>query len=144
VNTELTPGENLEEAFQRPDSARQGNETVRQVGHLRLALVHRGYHDEVADSGVGCLLLDQLLGDDPGDVAPVLLHRVRQLAHDSNARSPIHQLDLLRGQELAEPSGRGPVFRSRSRVGAAEYANPIHLPIVLHRCLGAGGGYRDW
>jgi hypothetical protein len=47
---------------------------------------------------VGSFLLDELLGNDAGDVAAVFLNRVRQFAHDPDARSAVHQLDFLRGQ----------------------------------------------
>ena len=42
VIAERVPGPGLEQLVERADPARQGDEAVAQLGHLRLALVHVG------------------------------------------------------------------------------------------------------
>ena len=41
VDAQLDPGDRLEQFFQRAETAGQGDEGVGQLGHARLALVHR-------------------------------------------------------------------------------------------------------
>ena len=73
---------------------------------------------------MGRFLLDELLGDDAGDVAAALLHRVGQLAHDADAGAAVDQLDVLLGQQRAQLAGGGAVVGPGAGVGAAEDAEP--------------------
>ena len=43
VDAELSPGEHLRELFQRAVAAGKGDESVGEVGHQGLSLVHRAY-----------------------------------------------------------------------------------------------------
>src|SRR5215207_6643517 len=70
------------------------------------------------------LLLDQLLGDDAGDVAAALLHGVGQLAHDADAGSAVDQLDVLCRQQRSQLPRRGAVLGPGAGVGPAEDAEP--------------------
>ena len=89
--------------------------------------------------GVGRLLLHELLGNDAGDVAAALVHRVGQLAHDPDARSAVDELDVLVGQQLAERPRGGAVLRPLARIGAAEHADSVELGWLGHTPLGSLG-----
>src|SRR5262245_55250093 len=131
VDAQLTPGEDLKIALEGADPAGEDDEGIREVGHLGLPLVHRGDHDEVGNAGVGGLLLHQLLRDDAGHVAAVLVHRVGQLSHDAHAGSAVDQLDALIGEELAELTRGGPVLGALPGIGAAEDADAVEAGRAL-------------
>src|SRR5688572_24035944 len=80
---------------------------------------------------MGGLLLHQLLGDDAGHVAAVLVHRVGQLPHDAHAGAAIDQLDALVGEELAELPRGGAVLGALAGVGAAEDADAVEAGRAL-------------
>jgi hypothetical protein len=132
MDAQLAPGEDLEKSFQGADPAWQRDEAIGHVGHLGFALVHGSDHDEVPDTGVGGLLLHQLLGDDAGDVSTVLLNRVGQLAHDAHAGATVHQLDVLLGQHPAELAGGNTVPRAGPGIGAAKHAESVQRTIGWH------------
>jgi hypothetical protein len=56
---ELRPRPHLEQLLEGPDPAWQRHEAIGQLGHERLALVHRSDHAKVAEPVVGDLLLDE-------------------------------------------------------------------------------------
>src|SRR5919112_331849 len=94
--------------------------------------MHRSDHNKIPNTGVGSFLLHELLGNDAGDVAAVLLYRVRQLTHDPHTGASVDQLDLLLGQNPAELPGGNAVRRSGSRIGAAEHADTVQGSIRCH------------
>jgi hypothetical protein len=69
VQAELRPREHLEELLERPDPAREHDERVGELGHERLALVHRADDAQVVEPRVADLEVEDLLGDDAGDLA---------------------------------------------------------------------------
>ena len=59
MHAKLRPRHRLEELLERADAARHGDERVGQVGHHRLARVHRVDDAQVGDAGVGDLAIGQ-------------------------------------------------------------------------------------
>ena len=108
VHPELRPGDDLEELLEGAQPAGQREEAVGQVGHQRLALVHRVDGAQVGQAEVGDLALEQRLRDDAGDLAAGLEHRVGQRAHQPDARAAVDQADAAPGQQLAELAARRP------------------------------------
>ena len=95
VQAELGPGRDLEELLERPEAAGQRHERVRQLGHLRLALVHRVDDPQVAQPGVGDLAVDQRLRDHADHLGA---GRERRVGHDA------HQADVGAAVDDAEPA----------------------------------------
>ena len=63
VEAELAPGEQLEQLVERAGAAGQRDHGVRELGHQRLALVHRLDDVELRQAGVGDLGLNEPIRD---------------------------------------------------------------------------------
>ena len=59
MQSELLPGEQLEQLVKRPGAAGERDHRVGQLGHQRFALVHGLDDVEFGQTGVGDLVLDQ-------------------------------------------------------------------------------------
>ena len=73
VQPELRPGRDLDELLERPEAAGQRDETVGEVGHHRLALVHRPDHAQLGDLRVTDLARDGASGMIPITVPPAFM-----------------------------------------------------------------------
>jgi hypothetical protein len=106
VNAELRPGENFEEFVQRPVAAGQHDESVRRVGHRRLALVH-GLHDpEAGQARVRDLLRGERAGDHAVGRAASCQHCVGHHAHQAHRGAAVHQADATVREQATEGRGR--------------------------------------
>ena len=102
VQPELRPGVDLEQLLERADPARQRDEAVRELGHQRLALVHRADDVQLGQPGMGDLPVDERLRDHADHLA-------------ARRRAP---------RRPPRPSGR----RSRRRRPARSPARPARRP----------------
>ncbi len=94
---ELRPRVDLEQLLERPHPAGQRDEAVGELGHQRLALVHRVDDAQVREARVGDLAIDQRLRDHADRVAARVQHRVGDRAHQPDARPAVDEADALRG-----------------------------------------------
>ncbi len=123
VHPELRPGEDLDDLLERPDAAGDGDEGVRQLGHERLALVHRPHDAQVLEALVRELARLELLGDDPGDAAARLGGRVGKDAHEPGAPAAVDDPDPLGGQQAREALGALRVGGARAGLRAGVEAH---------------------
>ena len=65
METELRPGQHLEQFLEGPEAARQGDEAIRQFGHAGLAGMHRIDHLEPRQPAMADLPVHERLRDDP-------------------------------------------------------------------------------
>ena len=63
MQTELSPGRDLGQLLQCPETARQGDEAVGQGGHLGLALVESLDHTLLGEAAVSDFAVDQVATD---------------------------------------------------------------------------------
>ena len=108
------------------DAAGQGDEAVGQLGHQRLARVHRRDDAHVGDAAVGELARGEAVGDDADDAAADGEGLVGEDAHEPDRAAAEHDADPARD----EPAGEGPrrlgVARVTARARAAEDADAAH------------------
>ena len=102
VDAELRPGDDLEELVGRPMAAGERDESVGQVGHERLALVHGADDVELREALVRDLAVDEGLRDDPNDLAASRQHGVRQDPHQADGSAAVHEPDPAPRQLLPE------------------------------------------
>ena len=102
---ELAPGQHLEHLVERAEAAGQGDETVGQVEHARLALVHVGDDLEPGQAGVGDLPADQLLGDDADDFAAGRECGIGDDAHQADVAAAVDQRQAVLRQARAQRRG---------------------------------------
>ena len=133
VTPKLSPGPHLEELFQRTDTAWQGDEPIRQFGHQRLALVHRGDDPQVRKAGMRHLQLDQGTRDHADDLAPGSPCRIGHCAHEPDRGPAIDEADATLGQKCSQLCGGGEICRIAAGAGTAEDAKTVHAVQLLSR-----------
>src|SRR3954453_12926038 len=84
MNSELRPGQDFAEFVESTKSAWHSDETVRQIGHKRLALVHGIDHSQFRKALVSNLFQDQSLRNDSGDLATNLQCCIGYFAHKAH------------------------------------------------------------
>jgi len=79
-------------------------------------------------------------------MTPMLLDRIGQLTHDSDAGAAIYQLDLAIGQHSAQLASGYPIGGLRPGIGSAEYAEAVEPAIGGHgmKVKGLGSRARVW
>src|SRR6185503_14842507 len=95
VIAERVPAPRIEKFVERSNSAREREEGVGELGHLRLALVHGLDDVEFGDAWVGDLDVDQRLRDDAINEPAHLEDAVGDHPHEAEPSAAVHQLDLL-------------------------------------------------
>ena len=126
VQAELGPGVDLEQLVERAGPARQRDEAVREVGHQRLALVHRVHDVQLAQPRVRDLAVDERLRDHADDLAARGERRVGDRAHQADARAAVDEADARAGERAAERRGRLRVVRVGAGARPGEDAEPSH------------------
>src|SRR4051794_5692469 len=126
VQAELIPGVDLEQLLERPHAAGQRHERVRELGHQRLALVHRVDHPQIGQPGVRDLAVDQRLRDHADHAAAALQRRVGDGAHQTDARAAVDELDATLREPVAEIDRGGAIRDVRPRAGPGEDADLLH------------------
>src|SRR5690606_3583679 len=108
------------------EAAGQGDETVGQVEHAHLALVHRAHHLQPGDVLVGDFPVDQLFGNHSDHFAAALQHRVSDDAHQADVAAAVDQLQAVVRDAVAKRHGAFGVGRLAAGVGAAVDADRAH------------------
>ena len=126
MDAELLPGEDLDQLLERADPARQGHERVRELGHQRLALVHRLHDVQLGQAAVGDLAVHELLRDHADDLAAGLQRGVGQRAHQADRRAAVDDADAAADERPREVLGRLQVDRVRPEARAAVDADGLH------------------
>jgi hypothetical protein len=82
VQAELRPGVHLEQLVERSQPAGQRDEGVGEIGHQRLALVHRVDDVELREAQVGDLALDERAWDHPDRLTAFRENGLGEPAHE--------------------------------------------------------------
>jgi hypothetical protein len=109
-----------------PDPAGQGDEGIGEVGHLRLALVHRADDVEFGEVAVELLQLEQPLGDDTDRLAPGRQGRVGGGAHQAASAAAVDEPDPALRQLPPELARRLAVLGPIAVAGAGEDADALY------------------
>ena len=138
MKPQLAPGQNFAEFLEGAEAAGQGDETVGQLGHARLAGVHRiddfdPRQCPVIDGAAGHFLAHQGFGNDADDRAAGGQTGIGHGAHQADIAGAVDQFDATRGQQLAELFGFGAVDRVVAGVGATEDADSFHVFLRMPR-----------
>src|SRR6185369_668844 len=93
VIAERIPAPCLEQFIQRSDAAWKRKESIREIGHLRLALMHGVDRVKLGDSRVSDFEVHQRSWDDAVDLAARLEHAVGDQSHQPEPASAIDEVD---------------------------------------------------
>ena len=133
MQAKLRPGEHLEELFERAEAAGERDESLRELGHHRLALVHRGDDSKLGKSAMRHFLLAQRLGNHADDLAARRVSRPRQHAHHphpaaakDHAIAALHQLECQPFCGLRIVLARAATRTCKVRIFAS-YRSPLSL-----------------
>ena len=126
MQAELPPGEELEQLIEGAGATRQRDHPVGQLGHQRLALVHRLDDVQLGQAGVGDLELDKPCGDDADHRPARPEHAVGERSHQTHARATVDELELALGQQPAQLLGSGHVLGPSTRARATEDKDAFH------------------
>ena len=111
MSAELAPGKDLDQFFQCADATGKGDESVRTLEHLVLALVHVLGDDQFVQTGefpLGGLHIDEKAGNDAGDLAAGGYDTVRHGAHDAASPAAVDEAQA----RFADGYGQGRCRRS--------------------------------
>jgi len=127
VDAQLRPGQDLEQFLQRAHAAGQGHETVGQVGHQRLAVVHAADHVQFGQACVGEFLGLQRRRDDADYLAAGRQSRVGDDAHQADVAAAVDNSEPAADGGDGKFAGRGGVLGPAADVRAAEDAESPHI-----------------
>src|ERR1017187_1818318 len=130
MQAELRPSHRLAELLQSPEPARQRDERVRQVGHERLAFVHRVHNVKLSQPLVPDLSLHKVFGDDSHRLAARPQHCVREHTHQTHIATAIYQSNVASHQFRSHILGGSAVLRAVPGTRPAENADSFH-PAIL-------------
>src|SRR5690606_27856759 len=133
AQAELAPGQHLEHFVHGAEAAGQGDETVGQFEHPRLAGVHGIDDFQPRHALVRDLPVDQLLRDHADDFAASFEHRIGDDAHQADVAAAVDQRDAVAGHARAEVAGEGGIGGVVAGVGAAVDAESLHASIIARR-----------
>lgn len=122
VETELGPGEDLEEFVERADAAGERDEAASDVGHHLFALMHGVDDVQGVDAGVPEFAVHELLGDDAGDDPAVGEHGIGDMAHQAGAAAAVDQINTTFGHGAAEGPRGVRVYGTIAVCGSAVHA----------------------
>ena len=105
VDAQLRPGDRLHELLVGAEAAREHDESIGELGHQRLALVHGAHHVQVAQGVVGDLVTGQRLGDHAGGPSARGQRGVGDHAHQPHRGAAVDELDAALGHRRAEALG---------------------------------------
>ena len=105
VQAEILPGENLKHLFKRAEAARQNEEGIRKLGHLRFARVHICGDVQLGDSAVSDLEIDEDLRDDAYDSPLAGETGLGDCFHEAHIGSAIDDTNVLLRKGSTERDG---------------------------------------
>src|SRR5207249_7025371 len=128
VDPALRPGQDFEGPLEGAETAGQRDEPVGQLGHRRLALVHRADHPQLREPGVSKLACGERPRDHADHLAALGEDGVGKDAHEAYRPAAVDEPEPARGERAAEPLRRIAVGWTRTQRRAAEDADPPHPP----------------
>ena len=126
VDPELGPGDDFEQFLEGAEPARERHECIGELGHQRLALVHRVHDAKRRQPFVRDLALDQGLRNHPDHHSFLREGGVGQAAHQADVGSPVDETDATFGQAAAELTRRRQILGPAAGARPAEHADPPH------------------
>jgi hypothetical protein len=102
METKLCPGPHLKELLKSTKSAGHRDESVRQLGHHFLPLVHARNHVQLGQRIMSNLLLHERTRNDANDLAASSKHGVGESTHESHLRAAIHEHAVGFSNDLPE------------------------------------------
>src|SRR6185312_14247728 len=106
VQAELPPGQHLDGLVERAEAAGQYRESVGQLEHALLALMHAGDDDQVLNAAMRHFAVVEMARDDAGDAAAAGERGVGEHAHEPDATAAIDELDARSREQRAETRRR--------------------------------------
>ena len=117
VQPELRPGVDLEQLLERAHPARERDEPVRELGHQRLALVHRADDPQVGSPRWAISRSTSACGITPTTSPPRVEHGVGDHAHQPDVRAAVDEPEALAAAS-ARPSSSAACDVVGMRAGA--------------------------
>ena len=121
--TELIPGEDLEGFVKGAESPWHHDESARQLGHSRLAFVHRIHDVEDVESGMGGLGSHQWFGDHTVHESSGVQNRIGHHTHEPDPTPAVDESEIGLGDGPTEFSGFRGEFGSTPRTRSAVHAH---------------------
>src|SRR6185312_14025369 len=106
VQAELPPGQHLDGLVERAEAAGQYRESVGQLEHALLALMHAGDDDQVLNAAMRHFAVVEMTRHDAGDAAAGGERGVGERAHEPDAAAAIDELDAGLREQRAETRRR--------------------------------------
>ena len=126
VKSELGEGQNLKQLLKRADSARQGDECIGQLRHVRLTFVHRAHHPKLTEPRVGDFFVNQRLRNDANGRPACIDHCIGDNTHQTNAGPTIDQFQVAPRKCPAKTCRTSAVGSLATRVRATEHTDSLH------------------
>ncbi len=105
MESQLEPGQRLEQLIHRSESTGQRDEGVAQVDHALLALVHGFDHAEVGDPRMLDLAFHEGAGDDADHAAAGGQGAIGDRAHQAHMGAAVDEAEAIPGEERAHREG---------------------------------------
>lgn len=125
MKSQLRPGVDLENFFERPDPSRQGDERIGKFSHHGLPLVHGGDGMQLCETDVSEFLFLERFRNDSDDFAACVKSSIGDGPHETDVSAPVDHPDSFPGQKPAQGEGRLAVFRTTAGTGAAVDADRL-------------------
>ncbi len=120
MNPEQCPRDDFEDFFERAEAAGHGDETVGQIRHFRLALVHTIDDVHFSDAGVSDLFTSETVRDDANGLAAILHDCIGDRAHEADVAAAVNERNAFAGQQRTQFPSRFAISGIGAHVGAAE------------------------
>src|SRR6516225_5781993 len=123
LNAELGPGKYLAKFFESAESAGQGHEAVGEVGHQRLALMHRLHDVQLGQSLMGYFSGHERFWYDADDGAVCRQYGVGESSHKADVAGAENDFNLRSYQNSGQDGGCFLVGGVGSQIGTAKNTN---------------------
>lgn len=122
--TELRPRQHLERLVEGSPATGKDAEGVREMSHEGLSGVHAVHDEELLETVVGDLALDQPVRNDPVHSTPGFERGIGQHPHGADLCSPIDEIPAAPSNRATDLASRLCVARVRPALRTAEHADP--------------------
>lgn len=116
VEAKLTPGEHFKELLESSESARQSEESVGQIGHQGLTLVHVVHDPQIDQTRHGDFPLEERLWNNADDFPTRFDRALSGDTHQTNSATPIDQTHPAFSESAAYELGGDGIVRMPTRV----------------------------